>query len=115
MNEYQGHFVSLLWQSKHARAASALTSGELHFGSAVTGGFSWIRPYGTSWMATRKIAAPTALRTCHFLSFIVSRHEHLHESERTQSRETLSAHFSMPFGTDRRSAFHATLGRTFWL
>jgi hypothetical protein len=46
--EYQGHCVSLLWQSKQARTASARTSGELQAGSERMVGFAWFRPYGTS-------------------------------------------------------------------
>ncbi len=52
MCEYHGHVVSLLWQSKHARFASARVAGESHFGSATTGGFVWARPYGMT-CATR--------------------------------------------------------------
>ena len=53
MFEYQRHFVWLLWQSKHARTASARVCGEFHLGSAVTGGFEWLRPYGTAWMRAK--------------------------------------------------------------
>ncbi len=42
--EYQRHFVSLLWQSKQARTASARVCGESHFGSCSTGGFVCARP-----------------------------------------------------------------------
>jgi hypothetical protein len=34
-------------------AASARVSGEFYCGSAVTVGFEWSRPYGTSWAASR--------------------------------------------------------------
>jgi hypothetical protein len=43
--------VSLLWQSKQARTASARVRGESQAGSSRAGGFVWFRPYGTAWMA----------------------------------------------------------------
>jgi hypothetical protein len=36
---YQGHFVSLVWQSKHVRTASARVSALSQRGSVRTGGF----------------------------------------------------------------------------
>ncbi len=55
---YQGHFVSFEWQSKQAPTAKARVCGESQAGSFVTGGFVWLRPYGTNWMRTKR--TPTA-------------------------------------------------------
>ena len=42
---YEGHAVSLLWQSKQAVTASApRVFGGSQAGSALTGGFAWWRP-----------------------------------------------------------------------
>ncbi len=41
---YHRHTVWLLWQSKHARTASARVSGRFHGGSWVTGGLVCARP-----------------------------------------------------------------------
>jgi hypothetical protein len=60
MFEYQRHFVRLLWQSKHARCASARVCAESHFGSCVTGGFEWLRPYGTAWIKAKRTTRPAA-------------------------------------------------------
>jgi hypothetical protein len=38
MLEYQGHTVSLMWQSKHAVTASSRVAAESHGGSPVIGG-----------------------------------------------------------------------------
>src|SRR5512141_119636 len=57
---YQRHIVRLLWQSKQARCASARVCAESHFGSCVTGGFEWLRPYGTAWIKAKRITRPAA-------------------------------------------------------
>src|SRR6476620_245294 len=61
--EYQRHFVRLLWQSKQESAASWRVRAESQFGSCVTGGFEWSRPYGMAWITTNKTMATTALQT----------------------------------------------------
>src|SRR5689334_8686037 len=63
MFEYQRHLVRLLWQSKHARAASARVAGAFQFGSSVTGGFEWLRPYGTACASANSATAAIAVRT----------------------------------------------------
>ncbi len=45
---YHFQVVSFEWQSKQACLASCRVRGESHFGSAWTGGFLWLRPYGTA-------------------------------------------------------------------
>jgi hypothetical protein len=40
--EYQGHTVSLLWQSKQARRIRAMVTAESHAGSLVAGGLVWV-------------------------------------------------------------------------
>jgi len=52
MLEYQGHTVSLLWQSKQARFANARVCGLSQAGSFTTGGFVCWRPNGITWIAT---------------------------------------------------------------
>jgi hypothetical protein len=62
--EYHGHLVRFEWQSKHAVTASALVCGELHLGSAVTGGFVCVQlPYGTSWARANSATPPRASHT----------------------------------------------------
>jgi len=55
MLEYQGHAVSLLWQSKQARRINALVLGAFHVGSPVFGGFVWLRPKGMNCIKTAAI------------------------------------------------------------
>jgi hypothetical protein len=57
---YQGHLVSLLWQSKQARSASALVWGESQFGSWTMGGFVFLT--GMNWTPI-KTSSPAASTT----------------------------------------------------
>src|SRR5665213_339601 len=61
--EYQGHVVSLLWQSKQARRINSLVVGEFQSGSFATGGLTCVRPKGTNWIKT-------AARNTHMNTFI---------------------------------------------
>src|SRR5512146_586067 len=62
---YHGHLVRFEWQSKHASDASCRVAAASHFGSAVTGGFVWLRPYGTACESAKSARTPSAIRTAH--------------------------------------------------
>jgi hypothetical protein len=75
---YHGHCVSLLWQSKQARAANARVCALSQAGSASTGGFSVETPVGTNWIASSRHAAPAirlpaiTTKTIRFLGIMFS-------------------------------------------
>ena len=66
MFEYQGHRVSLLWQSKHARRASFRVAGRSQTGSARTGGFGASSRTGqvARALATRRVTTRRSARSC---------------------------------------------------
>ena len=57
---YQGQLVWFEWQSPHARMKSTRVWGLSHEGSRVVGGFVWLWPYGTSWIAGRVLPPQSA-------------------------------------------------------
>ena len=60
--EYQGHWVSLLWQSKQARCINCRVRGVSQAGSACVPGFVSNNQTGMSWIST---SPPTTMTSPH--------------------------------------------------
>src|SRR5690349_5323238 len=67
---YHGQRVRLEWQSPHASMNRARVRGLSQAGSLVVGGFVWLRPYGTSWIARKRMTAEIPTRRAHRRSVV---------------------------------------------
>src|SRR5690349_18266070 len=87
MSSHQYVAVSLLWQSKHAAAASRLVRALSHVGSWWVDGLS--TRYGTNWMRAKSATNPmAAYKRKRFMGVIVVAEPTTHQCQRSCTRRS---------------------------